>query len=63
MRAGMSASNGVNGAAATAEHPASGIQGDFRLSLFQARRPQGRCSTQQRRRLLLCGGPRWQGIS
>lgn len=35
--AGMIASNGVNGTAGTAEHPASGIQGDFRLSLFQAR--------------------------
>ncbi len=34
--AGMIASNGVNGASATAERPASGIQGDFRLSLFQA---------------------------
>ncbi|EFN51305.1 hypothetical protein CHLNCDRAFT_8328, partial [Chlorella variabilis] len=32
---GMIASNGVNGAAATPEHPASGIQGDFGLSLFQ----------------------------
>ncbi|PRW32913.1 putative sphingolipid transporter spinster-like protein 2 [Chlorella sorokiniana] len=32
---GMIASNGVNGASATAERPASGIQGDFRLSLFQ----------------------------
>lgn len=37
----MIASNGVNGASATAERPASGIQGDFRLSLFQARAGRG----------------------
>jgi hypothetical protein len=32
---GMIASNGVNGAAASAQHPGSGIQGDFSLTLFQ----------------------------
>lgn len=42
--AGMIASNGVNGAAATPEHPASGIQGDFGLSLFQVRRRKGQWS-------------------
>lgn len=34
----MIASNGVNGTAATAGRPASGIQGDFGLSLFQVGR-------------------------
>jgi MFS transporter, Spinster family, sphingosine-1-phosphate transporter len=35
MDRGVISSNGVNGSRATPEHPASGIQGDFGLSLFQ----------------------------
>lgn len=35
LPAGMIASNGVNGGTATEEHAASGILGDFGLSLFQ----------------------------
>ena len=37
----MIASHGVNGTAATEEHPGSGIQGDFSLSLFQVGAARG----------------------
>ena len=36
----MIASNGVNGSAAAEGHPASGIQGDFALTLFEVRGEQ-----------------------
>jgi hypothetical protein len=59
---GMIASNGVNGAAASAQHPGSGIQGDFSLTLFQVAAAAAAAACRCRRCLcrtpaLLLGAP------